>query len=159
MARGNYSLMEMKYRECHVDAWVKDDAAEGALDPMWTHNLPLSAPQDAQISVHTIGGTTFLVNVSLQWNFLFDVILAIADLKVLKGIEFDQMKLTQGGRRLNEKLCHCLADYGVKHGSELGLVVVPMSDKCEICDQKCAHDIDDICSMCARCAEDVSGLG
>ena len=147
----------VKYKECHVDAWVKSCAGDGASG---SNDLPPSPPQDAQISVHTIGGMTFLVNVSLQWNFLFDVILAIADLNVLEGGEFDQMRLTLGGRKLNEKLCHPLKSYGVKHGSELGLVVVPAeSEKCVICEQKCAHDIDDICSMCARCANDISDMG
>ena len=144
-------------KECHVDAWVKSCAGDEASG---SDDFPLSPPQDAQISVHTIGGTTFLVNVSLRWNFLFDVILAIADLNVLKGGEFDQMRLTLGGRTLNEKLCHPLSSYGIKHGSELGLVVVPSeSEKCMICEQNSAHDIDDICCMCARCANDISDMG
>ena len=145
--------------ECHVDAWVKSCAGDEASG---SDDLPLSPPQDAQISVHTIGGTTFLVNVSLQWNSLFDVTKAIADLKVLKGCEFDQMRLTLGGRRLNEELCHCLSSYayGIKHGSQLCLVVVPSeSEKCMICEQNSAHDIDDICCMCARCANDINDMG
>ena len=137
-------------KDCHVDAWVKS-----------SDDLPLSPPQDAQISVRTMGGTTFLVNVSLRWNFLHDVIKAIADLKVLKGWEFDQMRLTLGGHKLDEKLCYCLSSnaYGLKHGSELGLVVDSSeSEKCMIIEQNSAH-IDDICCTCARCANDISDMG
>ena len=151
-------------KECRVDAWVKSCAGDEASG---SDDFPLSPPQDAQISVHTIGGTTFLVNVSLQWNFLFDVTKAIADLNVLKACEFDQMRLTLGGRKLNEKLCHCLSSYGIKHGSELGLVVVPSvseSVECTNCEQnsaRSAHDIDDIdfCCTCARCDNDISDMG
>ena len=129
----------VKYKECQVDAWVKSCAGDEASG---SNDMPPSAlhdSQDAQISVHTIGGTIFCVNVSLEFNFLFDVIIAIADLNVLEGVEFDQMRLTLEGHKLNEKLCHCLSSYGVEHGCELGLVVVP--SRCETCETREMHDL------------------
>ena len=150
-------------KECHVDAWVKSSAGDEASG---SNDMPPSLgpapPQDAQIFVNTIAGTIITLNVSLRWNHLFDVILAIARLPELKEVEFDQMRLTLGGRKLNEKLCYCLSSYayGIKQGSELGLVVVPSeSEKCMICEQNSAHDIDDICCTCARCANDISDMG
>ena len=144
-------------KECHVDAWVKSCAGDEASG---SNDTPPSAPQDAQIFVHTIGGTIFCVNVSLELNFLFDVIIAIANLNVLEGVEIDQMRLTLEGRKLNEKLCYCLSLHGVQHGCELALVVIPSRcDKCMTCQENKAQDFDDVCCMCARCANYINDMG
>ena len=145
----------VKYKECRVDVWVKSCAGDEASG---SNDMPsaLHDSQDAQISVHTIGGTIFCVNVSLEKHFLFDVILAIADLNVLEGIEFDQMRLTLEGRKLNEKSCHALSTYGVRHGCELGLVVIQSRcDKCMNSQENESHDI----GMCESCANYINDMG
>ena len=157
MARDQWFPDGVWEKECHVDAWVKSSAGDEAsgsndmIDDM-PPSLGPAPPQDAQIFVNTIGGKTITLNVSLRWNHLFDVILAIAELNVLQEVEFDQMRLAFEGRKLNEKELYCLSFYGIEHECELDLVVVP--SLCMLCEQNKAHDIDDICCMCARCDHD-----
>ena len=143
-------------KECHVDAWVKSSAGDEASG---SNDMPPSLgpapPQDAQIFVNTMAGMQITLNVSLRWNHLFDVILAIARLPELEGVEFDQMQLALAGCKLNEKELYCLSFYGIEHECELDLVVVSsLCEKCMLCEQNKAHDIDDICCMCARCDND-----